>query len=80
MPFRMLKSVRKTWVDCTGRLATDLGSQHSAFAAIAGPQEAWRDYLRSSDVPSRSKQIVSSNSGRPQASRALLDPVQAKFR
>ena len=76
----MLSSVRKMWVDCTGRLATDLGSQHSAFSAIAGPQEAWRDYLSSSNVPSRPKQIVSSNSGRPQASCALLGPVQAKFR
>ena len=70
----------KTWVDCTGRLASDLGSQHSAFAAIAGPQELWRDYLRGSDVPSGPRQSASSDRGRMQASCALLEPVQAKLR
>lgn len=67
-------------VDVAGRLAAAFGSASSAFAAIVGPQELWREYLRSSKHLPRSTTSASGASGKLQASYSLLEPVQAKFR
>jgi hypothetical protein len=67
-------------VDVAGRLAAAFGSASSAFAAIVGPQELWREYLVSSEHLLGSMTSASGTRGKLQASYSLLEPAQANFK
>ena len=71
---------RNFMVDLAGCLAAAFGSASSAFAAIVGPQELWREYLRSSEHLRGSMTSASGTRGKLQASYSLLDPAQANFK
>ncbi len=67
-------------VGFAGRLATSFGSANSAFAAIVGPQELWREYLGSGEGLLGSTPNAGSIRGKLQASYSMLEPARATFR
>ena len=64
------------WVQVAWQAA--FGAPQSAFAAIAGPPEQWREYLSSKDHLIGAKQM--SSRAKAQGPSTLLEPVQAKLR